>query len=54
MNKFTYSEVFIELSYYFSDNIVNMFKLLDKYYGGIIAKELAMKSNIKFDKINFQ
>jgi hypothetical protein len=29
---YTKSEIFVELSYYFTDNIFNMFKLLDKEY----------------------
>jgi hypothetical protein len=47
MGTFSYSEVFIEFSYYFSDNIENMFKLLDKKWGGKIAQELAKKGNIR-------
>ena len=47
MGHFSYSEVFIEFSYYFSDNIENMFKLLDKKWGGKIAQELAKKGNIR-------
>lgn len=44
---YSYSEIFIEFSFYFSDNIENMFKLLDKKYGQLIANELARKGNIK-------
>jgi hypothetical protein len=47
MGIFSYSEVFIEFAYYFSDNIENMFKLLDKKWGGKIAQELAKRGNIR-------
>lgn len=47
MGTFSYSEVFIEFAYYFSDNIENMFKLLDKKWGGKIAQELQKKGNIR-------
>ena len=47
MDIYSHSEVFIEFAYYFSDNIENMFKLLDKKWGGKIAMELAKKGNIK-------
>lgn len=57
MGTYSYSEVFIEFAYYFSDNIENMFKLLDKKWGGKIAHELTKKSNIngvkKLDEIDF-
>ncbi len=47
MGKFSYSEVFIEFAYYFSDNIENMYKLLDKKWGGKIAIELQKKGKTK-------
>lgn len=50
---YSYGEIFIELSFYFSDNIFNMFKLLDKKWGGKIIKELAKKRNIKIDQMDF-
>lgn len=50
---YSYGEVFIELSFYFSDNIFNMFKLLDKKWGGKIIKELAKKRNIRIDQMDF-
>lgn len=57
MTTYSYSEVFIEFAYYFSDNIENMFKFLDKEWGGKIAQELARKGNIrgtkKLDDIDF-
>lgn len=53
MKKFSHAEVFMEFAYYFSDNIVNMFKLLEKKWGGKIAKELADRGKIKFDDIDF-
>ncbi len=57
MGSYSYSEVFIEFAYYFSDNIENMFKLLDKKWGGKIAQELARKGNIRgvknLDDIDF-
>ena len=49
----SHSEVFIEFAYYFSDNIVNMFKLLDKKWGGKISNELADRSRINLDDIDF-
>ena len=38
--EYTKSEIFVELSYYFTDNIFNMFKLLDKEYATQIIIEL--------------
>ena len=43
---YSHSEVFIELAYYFSDNIANMFKLLDEKWGGKISMELAKKHRL--------
>lgn len=52
--KYTHSEIFVELAYYFTDNIFNMFKLLDKRYATIIIKELKSKGYLKdLDNINF-
>lgn len=53
VSTYSYGEIFIELSFYFSDNIFNMFKLLDKKWGGKIIKELAKKRNIKIDQMDF-
>lgn len=53
-SQYTKSEIFVELAYYFTDNIFNMYKLLDKKYATIIIMELRDKghlSRIKF--INF-
>lgn len=52
--EYTKSEIFVELSYYFTDNIFNMFKLLDKEYATQIIIELKQSgylSNLK--NINF-
>jgi len=52
--RYSKSEIFVELSYYFTNNIFNMFKLLDKKYATSIIIELQSKgylkdiSNIKF------
>jgi len=52
--RYTKSEIFVELSYYFTDNIFNMFKLLDKRPAIIIIKELNQKGYLKdLDGINF-
>ena len=52
--KYTYSELFVELAYYFTDNIFNIFKILDKKYATIIIKELKTKGYLKdLDNINF-
>ena len=53
MSLYTSAEVFMEFSVYFSDNIVNMFKLLDKHWGGKISSELAGKSTNKLKDIEF-
>lgn len=45
--RYTKSELFVELSYYFTDNIFNMFKLLDKVPASIIIKELMQKGHLK-------
>jgi hypothetical protein len=52
--KYTHSELFVELAYYFSDNIFNIFKLLDKKYATIVIRELKSKGYLKnLDNINF-
>lgn len=52
--KYTNSELFVELSYFFTDNIFNMFKLLDKKQATIIIKELKAKGYLKdLDNMNF-
>jgi vacuolar-type H+-ATPase subunit I/STV1 len=52
--KYTHSEIFVELAYYFSDNIFNIFKLLDKKYATIVIRELKSKGYLKnLDNINF-
>jgi hypothetical protein len=53
VKKYSYSEIFIEFAFYFSDNIVNMFRLLDKKWGGKIATELSKKSSVKLDDFDF-
>ncbi|MFV2014336.1 MAG: hypothetical protein ACC656_02820 [Candidatus Heimdallarchaeota archaeon] len=54
MRIFSHSEVFIELSYYFSENEYNMFKLLDQQWGTKIVKELSTKYNVnKIDGVDF-
>jgi len=54
MQIFSHSEVFIELSYYFSENEYNMFKLLDQKWGTKIVKELSGKYNVnKIDGVDF-
>ena len=53
MSTYSYTEVFVELAYYFSDTIENVFKLLDKKWGGKISTELARKANIKIDDFDF-
>lgn len=45
--KYTKSELFVELSFYFTDNIFNMYKLLDKESATIIIKELMKKGYLK-------
>jgi hypothetical protein len=52
-SKFSYADIFVDLSFYFSDNVSNMFKLLDKKWGGKIILELAKKRNIKVENIDF-
>lgn len=48
------TEIFVELSGYFSDNIWNMFQLLDKQYSNIVIKELKEKYGLSdMNKIDF-
>ena len=47
------SEIFVELSYYFTDNIFNMYKLLDKKYATDIIMELKDKGHLSSININF-
>ena len=52
--RYTKSEIFVELSYYFTDNIFNMFKLLDKESATTIIKELINKGYLKdFKNVEF-
>lgn len=52
--KYSKSEMFVELSFYFTDNIFNMYKLLDKNSATIIIKELIKKGFLKnLENINF-
>ncbi len=46
-SKYTYSEIFVCLSYYFTDNIYNMFKILDKKYVSTIIRELKDKGYLR-------
>lgn len=51
---YTKSEIFVELSYYFTDNIFNMFKLLDKKYATQIIVELKHRGYLNnLNNINF-
>ena len=51
---YTKSEIFVELSYYFTDNIFNMFKLLDKEYATQIIIELKRSGYLSnLNNINF-
>lgn len=52
--EYTKSEIFVELSYYFTDNIFNMFKLLDKEYATQIIVELKQSGYLSnLNNINF-
>lgn len=52
--EYTKSEIFVELSYYFTDNIFNMFKLLDKEYATQIIVELKQSGYLRnLNNINF-
>lgn len=51
---YTKSEIFVELAYYFTDNIFNMYKLLDKKYAIGIIEELKDKGYLSgLDSIIF-
>ena len=53
-NKYSKSEIFVELSFYFTDNIFNMFKLLDKEYATRIIVELKQRGHLaNLNNINF-
>ena len=53
-DKFSKSEIFVELSYYFTDNIFNMFKLLEKKNAAGIILELKDRGFLKdIGNINF-
>ena len=53
-HKYTKSEIFVELSYYFTDNIFNMFKLLNKKHTTSIIIELKEKGYLTdIGNINF-
>ena len=52
--RYTKSQIFVELSYYFTDNIFNMFKLLDKEYATQIIIELKQSGYLdNLNNINF-
>lgn len=52
--QYTKSEIFVELAYYFTDNIFNMYKLLDKKYATTIIMELREKGFLNnLNSINF-
>jgi len=52
--KYTKSEIFVNLSYYFTDNIFNMYKLLNKKNASGIIYELKEKGYLKdISNINF-
>lgn len=52
--KYTKCEIFVSLSYYFTDNIFNMFKLLDKKYATSLIVELKNKGYLSnLSNINF-
>jgi hypothetical protein len=54
MRDYSHAEIFLELSWYFSENIFSMFKLLDPKWGAVIVRELTQKYNIKkIDGIDF-
>ena len=56
-NSFSDCEIFVELAFYFSENLFNMFKLLDPEKGSKIMKELKEYMNKKngsdLDSIDF-
>ena len=53
-SKYTKSEIFVELSYYFTDHIFNMYKLLYPEYATGILMELRDKGYLKeLDSMSF-
>jgi hypothetical protein len=53
-HKYTKCEIFVSLSYYFTDNIFNMYKLLDRKHATSIILELKSKGFLdNLGKINF-
>lgn len=52
--QYTKCDIFVELAYYFTDNIFNMYKLLDKKYATAIIKELREKGHLNNIDIKFQ
>jgi hypothetical protein len=53
-HKYTRCEIFVALSYYFTDNIFNMYKLLEKKYATVIIMELKQKGYLdNLGDINF-
>jgi hypothetical protein len=53
--QYTKCDIFVELAYYFTDNIFNMYKLLDKKYATTIIKELREKGFLNnLNSIKFQ
>ena len=54
MRDYSHAEIFLELSWYFSENIFSMFKILEPKWGAVIVRELSQKYNIKkIDGIDF-
>lgn len=52
---FTPVEIFVEYADYFSDNLFNMFTMLDSDVGAALIKELKEKKNLSFlDSIDFE
>jgi hypothetical protein len=52
--KYSKSEIFVTLAFYFSDNIFNLFKLLDKKHATSIITELKNKGHLKdIGNVNF-
>lgn len=45
--QYSKSEIFVELAYYFTDNIFNAYKLLDKKYAMYIIMELKEKGHLE-------
>lgn len=50
MYKYSFIEVFVEFSAYFSDNLTSMMKLLDNDYKAVIAEEVNKKGKIRGNK----